>query len=57
MTDLEFITEIRRHIIAIIKAFMRRFGVDLLSPRQETDLGKQPPEPPDHGPFPINSHD
>jgi hypothetical protein len=30
MTDEEFTIEVRRHIIAILKAFMRRFGVDLL---------------------------
>lgn len=30
MTDAEFIAEIRRHLIAIIKAIFKRFGVDIL---------------------------
>jgi hypothetical protein len=30
LNDDEFIAEIRRHLIAIIKAIFKRFGVDLL---------------------------
>jgi hypothetical protein len=31
MTDAEFVAEVRRHVIAIIKAVYKRFGVDLFN--------------------------
>jgi hypothetical protein len=60
MTDAEFVAELRRHLIAIIKAVFKRFGVDLFksilpSPIQATEnISTESPDYSAHSEQPNN---